>query len=53
VALAARGQRDLDTGAEAITDENELAQARRQARKVHLESISAAILLTAAVLALP
>ena len=53
MALAARGQRDLDTGAEAMTDEHEVAQVRRQARKVHLESISAAILLTAAALALP
>lgn len=48
MALASRGQRDLDTGPEAITDDSELAQVRRQARKVHVKSL----VLTAALLAL-
>jgi hypothetical protein len=53
VALASRGQRDLDLGAEAIAEPAERDQVRRQARKVHLESLAAAVLLTALALALP
>ena len=53
MALAARAQRDLDTGAEAITNSEERAQVRRQARKVHIESLVAAALLTALSLIIP
>ena len=51
--LAARGQRDMDTGPETIADAAVLAQVRRQARKVHLQSFLLAALLTAVVLLLP
>lgn len=39
MALASRGQRDMDTGPEAIGDATELAQVRRQARRVHVRSL--------------
>jgi len=47
VKLAARGQRDMDAGAEAIADSAELARVRRQARAVYLKSILATAALTA------
>lgn len=47
MALAARGQRDLDTGPKTIADAAELTQVRRQARIVHIRSVVAAALLTA------
>jgi len=53
VSLAARGLRDMDTGPEAIEDPAELAQVRRQARKVHIESAIFATVLTLVVLAIP
>jgi hypothetical protein len=53
VNLAARGQRDMDTGPEAIADPAVLARVRRQSRKVHLQSIMLAALLTAAALLIP
>jgi hypothetical protein len=53
VALAARGVRNLDRGEEAITDPNELAQVRRQARRVRLEGLALAVVLTLVLLALP
>jgi hypothetical protein len=53
VALAARGVRNLDRGEEAITDPNELAQVRRQARRVRLEGLALAAVLTLVLLALP
>jgi hypothetical protein len=53
VRLAASAVRDLDNGPAAITDAAELAQVRRQARKVHLQSFALAVVLTAIVLALP
>jgi hypothetical protein len=43
----------MDTGPEAITDAAALAQVRRQARKVHLQSFLLAVVLTAVVLLLP
>jgi hypothetical protein len=43
----------MDTGEEAIEDQALARQIRRQARKVYLESVLAAALLTAIVLALP
>jgi hypothetical protein len=49
VALASRGARDLDGGEESIGDQAVLAQIRRQARKVYLESFALAALVTAAV----
>jgi hypothetical protein len=53
VMLAARGIRNLDAGEEEIADPTTMQQLRRQARKVYAESALAAVLLTAAVLALP
>lgn len=51
MALASRGQRDMDSGPEAIADAAELAQVRRQARRVHLKSlVLAAALVTLALL---
>ena len=45
--LASRGQRDMDEGPEAINDEAERAQVQRQARQVHLQSLTTAAALTA------
>lgn len=53
MALASRGQRDMGRGPEAIADGAEFAQVRRQARKVHVESIVTAAVLTALVMAIP
>jgi hypothetical protein len=47
VGLASRGQRDMDSGPEDISDPDELAQVRRQARKVHLQALVLALALTA------
>jgi hypothetical protein len=46
VKLAARGLRDMDNGAEPITDPAELSQIRRQARLVHMKSLTTAAILT-------
>jgi len=46
VRLASRGQRDLDTGPQAISDAAELTQVRRRARAVYLKSFVAAAVLT-------
>ncbi|HEV8323907.1 MAG TPA: hypothetical protein VG389_19980 [Myxococcota bacterium] len=51
--LASRGLRDMDGGAEAITDGAELAALRRQARTVHLQSFALAAALTALALLAP
>lgn len=51
--LASRGQRDMDKGSEAIADSAELAQVRRQARKVHILGLVGGILLTGIALAIP
>jgi hypothetical protein len=53
VNLASRGLRDLDSGAEPITDPDELAQVRRQARRVYLKGLAAGVLLTALSFAIP
>jgi hypothetical protein len=53
VALASRGQRDLDTGPEAITDAAELVQVLRQARNVHMKSLVLAAALVALALMIP
>ncbi|HJQ12016.1 MAG TPA: hypothetical protein VJ840_13385 [Gemmatimonadaceae bacterium] len=50
--LASRGQRDLDTGPQAIDNSDEQAQLRRQARAVYAKSIVTAAILTAISLAL-
>jgi beta-lactamase regulating signal transducer with metallopeptidase domain len=47
VKLAARGQRDMDAGPEAIADRAELEQVRRQARAIYAKSLAAAAVLTA------
>ena len=48
--LAARGQRDMDTGPEAIADAAQLSTVRQQARGVHLKSLLFAGALTALIL---
>lgn len=53
VALAAQGTRDLDSGPEQVADPAATRQINRQARKVFVESILSAALLTALALALP
>ena len=53
MALAARGARKLGDTVEQITDEAELAQVRRQARRVHLKSFLAALVLTLLAFGLP
>ena len=44
--MASRGLRDLDGGAEKIGDAAELAQVKRQRKKVYVESLLTAVLLT-------
>ncbi|MDR3575734.1 MAG: hypothetical protein P4L50_17885 [Anaerolineaceae bacterium] len=51
--LSARGSRQLGEEVEKIEDAAELAQVRKQARKVNMESLLAAIPLTLIVLAIP
>jgi hypothetical protein len=53
VGLAARGSRQLGDDIEKIEEEAELAQVRRQARRVRLKGLAAGIVLTLAALALP
>lgn len=53
MALAARGLRNLTGKVERIEDEAALAQVRRQARRVTLKALLAAIPLTLIALALP
>ncbi|HEX6767135.1 MAG TPA: hypothetical protein VF103_16675 [Polyangiaceae bacterium] len=53
VALAAKGVRNLDGGEQAITDEAELRQVKRQARGVQLRGLALGVALTAVVLLLP
>jgi hypothetical protein len=53
VGLAARGTRKLGDKEEKIEDAAELAQVRRQARRVQLEALLVAIPLTLIGLALP
>ncbi|HET9635079.1 MAG TPA: hypothetical protein VFP26_04045 [Gemmatimonadaceae bacterium] len=50
--LASRGQRDLDTGPQAIDDIEERNQLRRQARAVYAKSMVTAVILTAISMAL-
>ena len=51
--LAARGSRQLGDQVEKIEDATELAQVRRQARRVQLKAFLVAIPLTLIALALP
>ena len=53
MSLASRGLRDMDTGPEPITDATELAQVRRQARKVNVLSFVLAAGLVALALLIP
>jgi hypothetical protein len=53
VGLASRGVRDMDNGEEQIEDSAELRQVRKQALKVHIESVLAAALLTGLCLLIP
>jgi hypothetical protein len=51
--LASRGSRQITDEIEKIEDTAELAQVRRQARKVNIKAFLTAILLTLIALALP
>ena len=51
--LASRGTRDMDSGIEKIQDDAVLAQVRRQARKVNIELIVTAAVLTILILLIP
>jgi hypothetical protein len=53
VGLAARGTRKTGDTEETIEDETELAQVRRQARRVNVKAVLAAVPLTLVALALP
>jgi hypothetical protein len=53
VGLASRSSRKLTDQEEKIEDPAELAQVRRQARRVNMKSLLAAIVLTVITLALP
>ena len=52
MALASRGLRDMDHGPEAL-DPAEESRVRRQARRVHVQALAAALALTAVSLLLP
>jgi len=47
VKLASRGQRDMDTGPEQISDAEEIRRVRQQARAVYVKSFLSAAILTA------
>ena len=51
--LAARGSRNLDTGEEKIQDPAMTMVLRRQARRVHVNSLLAGALLTVLFLVIP
>jgi len=53
VGLASRRSRNLTGREERIEDQAELAQVKRQARRVNIKSLVAAIILTLIALALP
>jgi hypothetical protein len=53
VGLAARGSRQLGDQVESIDDAAELAQVRRQARRLQLKGLLVAVPLTLVALALP
>jgi hypothetical protein len=53
VRLAARGQRNLDRGSEAVADPWLSTQLKRQAREIVIEAVLAATLLTGIVLLFP
>jgi hypothetical protein len=53
VALVARGERNMDGGAEPVSNPAELEQLRSQARAVYVRSLLLATVLSAIVIALP
>jgi hypothetical protein len=53
VGLSARGSRQLGETIEKIEDAQELAQVRRQAKKVQTKALIAGVALTLAVLLIP
>ena len=53
VALVARGERNMDGGAEPVSNPAELEQLRSQARAVYVRSFVVATVLSAIVVALP
>lgn len=52
MALASRGQRDMDDGPEAIRDGEELSAVRAQARKIQIRAAVVTAVVTAASLLL-
>jgi len=53
VRLAARGRRDLDGGEDVVTDPCAVAQLKRQAYQIHVESILLGAALTGLALLIP
>jgi len=53
VRLAARGARDLDGGEEIVSEPFLVAQLRRQARRVHIESALLGVALAGLALLIP
>lgn len=53
MALASRGLRDMDDGPEAIQAPDELAQVRKQARRVHGKAALVGVVGTLLVMLLP
>ncbi len=53
MALAARGQRDMDDGPEDIIGATARQAVRRQARRVHAQSLGLALVVVAIVMLLP
>jgi hypothetical protein len=47
VRLASRGLRDMDSGEQKVENQEEAAQIRKQARKVHLQALGSAVLVAA------
>ena len=52
IALAARGQRNMDAGDETIEDERELEQVRAQSTQVYIRSALAAAIVAAVLIAI-
>jgi hypothetical protein len=53
VALVAKNERNMDAGAERVESEADMRQMRAQAKKVYLQAVLSAAVLSALVIALP
>ena len=51
--LASRGQRDMDGGVALIGDDADLSQVRRQAKRVRVRTVIAAVVVTGLLMLLP